>query len=146
MPSFPSSDYQQAGLCAPPAFFRNPAKEAEEQLDPYYFLQQSLLPYLKTAIALFEETRNVESHGGMMTDNGQRRRTPGGVFISLFKLDPDISEDVKKEIFGQSRIEARKMLRARRKGRTNFAEDVAKVCSLKNKRFRYKFKLSLTHS
>ncbi|KHJ75134.1 hypothetical protein OESDEN_25250 [Oesophagostomum dentatum] len=88
---------------------------------------------VEKAIALFEETRNVESHGGMMTDNGQRRRTPGGVFISLFKLDPDISEDVKKEIFGQSRIEARKMLRARRKGRTNFAEDVAKVAELMKK-------------
>ncbi|PIO61142.1 hypothetical protein TELCIR_17343 [Teladorsagia circumcincta] len=35
------------------------------------------------AIALFEEMRKVESTGGMMTENGQRRRTPGGVFISV---------------------------------------------------------------
>lgn len=66
------------------------------------------------ALALFEETRKVESTGGMMvslwflltclelaskdlfqTENGQRRRTPGGVFISLFKLDSEIPEDVK---------------------------------------------------
>uniref|UniRef100_A0A0K0DBZ2 Phosphorylated adapter RNA export protein n=1 Tax=Angiostrongylus cantonensis TaxID=6313 RepID=A0A0K0DBZ2_ANGCA len=47
------------------------------------------------AISLFEETRKVECSGGMMIDNGQRRRTPGGVFISLFKLDPDIPEDIK---------------------------------------------------
>uniref|UniRef100_A0A183FW66 Phosphorylated adapter RNA export protein n=1 Tax=Heligmosomoides polygyrus TaxID=6339 RepID=A0A183FW66_HELPZ len=48
---------------------------------------------MEKALALFEETRKVESTGGMMTENGQRRRTPGGVFISLFKLDSEIPED-----------------------------------------------------
>ncbi|KAK6015089.1 hypothetical protein OSTOST_19491 [Ostertagia ostertagi] len=85
------------------------------------------------AIALFEEMRKVESTGGMMTENGQRRRTPGGVFISLFKLDADVPEDVKKKVFDETKQETRKMLRARRKGRNNFATDVAKLAELMKK-------------
>ncbi|KAK6047608.1 hypothetical protein COOONC_14885 [Cooperia oncophora] len=85
------------------------------------------------AIALFEETRKVESTGGMMIENGQRRRTPGGVFISLFKLDSDIPEDVKKQVFGETKQEARKLLRARKKGHNNFASEVAKLAELMKK-------------
>ncbi|ETN74350.1 hypothetical protein NECAME_04029 [Necator americanus] len=89
---------------------------------------------VEKAIALFEETRSVESQGGMMVpfqiDNGQRRRTPGGVFISLFKLDPDIPGDVKKRLFEVTKTEARRVLRARRKGRSDFSHDVAKVAEL----------------
>ncbi|VDN30624.1 unnamed protein product [Cylicostephanus goldi] len=88
---------------------------------------------MEKALALFEETRNVESHGGMMIENGQRRRTPGGVFITLFKLDSEISEDVKKRLFGETKAEARKMLKARKKGRINYAENVAKVAELMKK-------------
>ncbi|RCN43898.1 hypothetical protein ANCCAN_10099 [Ancylostoma caninum] len=82
---------------------------------------------VEKAIALFEEMRTVESQGGMMIDNGRRRRTPGGVFISLFKLDADIPGDVKKRLFDETKMEARKILRARKKGRSDFAQDVAKV-------------------
>ncbi|EYC25421.1 hypothetical protein Y032_0012g1882 [Ancylostoma ceylanicum] len=88
---------------------------------------------VEKAIALFEETRSVESQGGMMIDNGRRRRTPGGVFISLFKLDPDIPGDVKKRLFDETKMEARKILRARKKGRSDFAQDVAKVAELMKK-------------
>ncbi|KAK5971886.1 hypothetical protein GCK32_001378 [Trichostrongylus colubriformis] len=105
------------------------------------------------AIALFEEMRKVESTGGMMVlrdvfvyavvhllteevfqiENGQRRRTPGGVFITLFKLDPDVPGDVKKQVFGETKQEARKMLRARKKGHNNFANDVAKLAEIMKK-------------
>nr|CDJ90403.1 Phosphorylated adapter RNA export protein domain containing protein [Haemonchus contortus] len=85
---------------------------------------------VEKAITLFEETRKVESTGGMMIENGQRRRTPGGVFISLFKLDPDVPEDVKKQVFTETKRETRKMLRARKKGRNNFANDIAKLAEL----------------
>lgn len=85
---------------------------------------------MEKALALFEETRKVESTGGMMTENGQRRRTPGGVFISLFKLDSEIPEDVKKRLFGETKHEARKMGRARRRGHSSFQNDVAKLAEL----------------
>ncbi|WKY00233.1 hypothetical protein Q1695_014801 [Nippostrongylus brasiliensis] len=85
------------------------------------------------ALALFEETRKVESTGGMMIENGQRRRTPGGVFISLFKLDPDISGEVKKKIFEETKQESRKICRARKKGRHNYAAEVAKLADLMKK-------------
>ncbi|KAE9417847.1 hypothetical protein Angca_006046, partial [Angiostrongylus cantonensis] len=104
------------------------------------------------AISLFEETRKVECSGGMMVgmsifssrptllgydriqiDNGQRRRTPGGVFISLFKLDPDIPEDIKEKILAENKEEGRKILRARRKGRFNFSENVARLAELMKK-------------
>ncbi|KAJ1363806.1 hypothetical protein KIN20_023749 [Parelaphostrongylus tenuis] len=85
------------------------------------------------AISLFEETRKIESTGGMMTDNRQRRRTPGGVFIMLFKLDSDIPEHIKAKVFGENKEEGRRMLKARRKGRPNFAENVAKLGELMRK-------------
>ncbi|KJH44137.1 hypothetical protein DICVIV_09833 [Dictyocaulus viviparus] len=116
---------------------------------------------MEKALSLFEEARKVESTGGMMIDNGKRRRTPGGVFISLFKLDSDIPEDVKidngkrrrtpggvfislfkldsdipedvkKRVFGENKQEARKLIRARRK-HFNFAGNVAKLAELMKK-------------
>lgn len=39
---------------------------------------------------LFEATRGIEASGGMMIADGTRRRTPGGVFMTLFKTDPDV--------------------------------------------------------
>lgn len=52
---------------------------------------------------IFEDTKKIELDGGMMTINGQRRRTPGGVFLFLLKNCPDISEVDKKKIFIQDR-------------------------------------------
>lgn len=42
------------------------------------------------ALELFETTRGIEAGGGMMVADGTRRRTPGGVFMTLFKTDPDV--------------------------------------------------------
>lgn len=47
------------------------------------------------SLQLLEETREIESKGGMKTLDGSRRRTPGGVFISLFKSDADVTIDIK---------------------------------------------------
>uniref|UniRef100_A0A183E9N6 Phosphorylated adapter RNA export protein n=1 Tax=Gongylonema pulchrum TaxID=637853 RepID=A0A183E9N6_9BILA len=41
-------------------------------------------------LELFDETREIEVTGGMMVADGTRRRTPGGVFMTLFKTDPDV--------------------------------------------------------
>ncbi len=37
------------------------------------------------ALALLEETKQVEASGGMMLPDGSRRRTPGGVYFHLIK-------------------------------------------------------------
>jgi len=51
-------------------------------------------------LKLFEETRNIEQNGGLMVLNKSRRRTPGGVFIYLFRSDPDIPQKIKDKVFG----------------------------------------------
>ena len=37
------------------------------------------------ALDLFNKTKDIESKGGMMIKNGERRRTPGGVFMQLLR-------------------------------------------------------------
>ncbi|CAI4231708.1 unnamed protein product [Auanema sp. JU1783] len=69
------------------------------------------------ALAIFDETRQVESSGGMKVLDGSRRRTPGGVFIMLVKSDMDIEPELKDEIFQHAKQVQRKTQRAhRRKG------------------------------
>uniref|UniRef100_A0A1B6LHB4 Phosphorylated adapter RNA export protein n=1 Tax=Graphocephala atropunctata TaxID=36148 RepID=A0A1B6LHB4_9HEMI len=52
------------------------------------------------AIALYNETKDVEDNGGMLLMNGERRRTPGGVYLLLLKRDNTITCDASKKIFG----------------------------------------------
>ncbi|VDN04686.1 unnamed protein product [Thelazia callipaeda] len=51
------------------------------------------------ALRLFEGTREIEASGGMMTADKTRRRTPGGVFMNLFKTDPNVSPSLKVGFF-----------------------------------------------
>jgi len=46
-------------------------------------LRQIVLVGLDRAQALFEQTLTIEAAGGQLTRDGTRRKTPGGVFISL---------------------------------------------------------------
>lgn len=48
---------------------------------------------------LFKITQKIEREGGMLTMNKIRRRTPGGVFLFLFKTSDKIDEDLKREVF-----------------------------------------------
>lgn len=43
----------------------------------------------------------MEECGGMLINNGKRRRTPGGVFLQLFKMRKDISDEIKVTIKNQ---------------------------------------------
>lgn len=52
---------------------------------------------------IFRETQKIESDGGMLIMNGQRRRTPGGVFLFLLKRHDTISKADKKTIFAEER-------------------------------------------
>jgi len=40
---------------------------------------------VEVALELFNKTKDIESKGGMMIKNGERRRTPGGVFMQLLR-------------------------------------------------------------
>lgn len=44
----------------------------------------ALLIYNLVVFQILERTKEVEANGGMMTRNQERRRTPGGVFFSVF--------------------------------------------------------------
>ncbi|KAG5834117.1 hypothetical protein ANANG_G00257970 [Anguilla anguilla] len=53
----------------------------------------------KKAIELLAETATVEQNGGILTVDGSRRRTPGGVYLNLLKNTPSITGKQVKEIF-----------------------------------------------
>lgn len=49
-------------------------------------------------LATLEETLNIEAEGGMLTDDGARRRSPGGIFFKLIKNQ--ITAKERGRIFG----------------------------------------------
>uniref|UniRef100_A0A0M3ICG8 Phosphorylated adapter RNA export protein n=1 Tax=Ascaris lumbricoides TaxID=6252 RepID=A0A0M3ICG8_ASCLU len=68
------------------------------------------------ALKLFEEARNVEASGGMLVVNGSRRRTPGGVFLALFKANPDVPQAAKDAMNDMQKAFLREMKKAKRRG------------------------------
>ena len=50
------------------------------------------------ALAILAETMQVEAEGGMLTNDGQQRRSPGGVYFKLVKLQTASKE--RQAIFG----------------------------------------------
>jgi hypothetical protein len=57
------------------------------------------------ALELFSKTKSIEAAGGMMIKNGDRRRTPGGVFLHLLRElsnDPRVDPKKIKQFFSQS--------------------------------------------
>jgi hypothetical protein len=49
----------------------------------------------ETALAILEETQQVEAQGGLMLPDGSRRRTPGGVFFYLVRRRISRKEQLK---------------------------------------------------
>ncbi|VDD95255.1 unnamed protein product [Enterobius vermicularis] len=66
------------------------AKEIAEVLGER---EDSIIP--SRALKLFNEVRDIEATGGMKVFDGSRRRTPGGVYMVLFKSDPDVPQEIK---------------------------------------------------
>ncbi|CAO4370308.1 unnamed protein product [Caenorhabditis nigoni] len=84
------------------------------------------------ALKLFNDTKEVEQNGGMKVADGSRRRTPGGVFITLFKMDPSVSRETKNTIFDNMR-NADKHRSKQKKKAQNYSrqlEDVKKTMDL----------------
>ncbi|KAM3724378.1 Phosphorylated adapter RNA export protein [Dirofilaria immitis] len=73
------------------------------------------------ALKLFEATREIEAAGGMMIVDGTRRRTPGGVFMTLFKTDPDILPVLKEKVCNMQKAAAREIRTAKRRGKKETA-------------------------
>ncbi|XP_064620638.1 phosphorylated adapter RNA export protein-like [Lineus longissimus] len=74
----------------------------------------------KKMLDVYAKTLDVEDVGGMMTLDGRRRRTAGGVFIQLLKSDKDVTKEQLDSIFSESqeqwkrkKLKARKMKRKR---------------------------------
>ncbi|CAL2037000.1 hypothetical protein CAEBREN_23716 [Caenorhabditis brenneri] len=84
------------------------------------------------ALKLFDETKEVEKSGGMKITDGSRRRTPGGVFITLFKMDSTVSKEVKNGIFDNMRFADKQRSKQKKKAQnfTKQLEDVKKTMEL----------------
>ncbi|XP_076305293.1 phosphorylated adaptor for RNA export [Tachypleus tridentatus] len=76
---------------------------------------------VEKAEELYRKTEKIEELGGMLVLNGQRRRTPGGVFLQLLKNDKYITKKQKDEIFIDDRrkkeLKKREIKRAQRRRR-----------------------------
>ncbi|KAI8128657.1 hypothetical protein FF38_10804 [Lucilia cuprina] len=59
-------------------------------------------------LKIYKETQRIEAEGGMTIKNGQRRRTPGGVFLFLLKHNDALTAEDQKAIFSEDRINANK--------------------------------------
>lgn len=55
----------------------------------------------KKTLELAYITEDIEESGGMLINNGSRRRTPGGIFFQMLKSDSSFSKDKMKAIFGE---------------------------------------------
>ncbi|CAG9532693.1 unnamed protein product [Cercopithifilaria johnstoni] len=90
------------------------------------------------ALELFEATRGIEASGGMMIADGTRRRTPGGVFMTLFKTDPDVLPILKEKVCSLQKAAAREIRTARRRGR----REESKACDIALEKLEMQKKLS----
>ncbi|RWS31592.1 phosphorylated adapter RNA export protein-like protein [Leptotrombidium deliense] len=71
------------------------------------------------AIKLCAETLDVESAGGLMIANGNRRRTPGGVFLTLLRANKKITQQQKDEIFADDKQTKQKKKKSKRRIRNS---------------------------
>ncbi|KAL8577283.1 hypothetical protein ACOMHN_062792 [Nucella lapillus] len=79
------------------------------------------------ALDLLRETEKVQAGGGMLIMNGSRRRTPGGVYLTLLKTDKDISKQQLDEVFEEENrwnTDMRKRNKARARRRRKEQSDV----------------------
>ncbi|XP_039502281.1 phosphorylated adapter RNA export protein [Drosophila santomea] len=88
---------------------RNPSDVANEMATKLYEDKDELLVRvvevlgIDLCLELYKETQRIEADGGMMIKNGNRRRTPGGVFLFLLKHHDNITQEQQKRIFSEDR-------------------------------------------
>jgi hypothetical protein len=73
----------------------------------------------ETAYRMLERTKEIEAEGGQMTRDGLRRKTPGGVYLSLLTTEEQVSKEDLKYIF--ERANKRRDKTDRRKEDSHYA-------------------------
>lgn len=67
------------------------------------------------AMRLLNQTLDVEAADGLMTCNGSRRRSPGGVFFHLVKSDKNVTPTQSRAIFGDEVFKRKKVTKKEKK-------------------------------
>ena len=75
----------------------------------------------------FQETQKVEREGGMVINNGARRRTPGGVMLHLLRKTerPELKDKLRKFFNDSQKEDKRKILAAKKRKDKNFDKEMA---------------------
>ncbi|KAF7280148.1 phosphorylated adaptor for RNA export isoform X2 [Rhynchophorus ferrugineus] len=69
----------------------------------------------RRTIEIFDETKQIESNGGMLIMNQTRRRTPGGVFLFLVRHNSELTAEERKNIFNEDRQKYNKAVKDKKK-------------------------------
>jgi phosphorylated adapter RNA export protein len=87
---------------------RHRTEEENISLDIASKLKEHKIALIRKAVAVVgvatcqricSETLTIEDAGGMMTENGERRRSPGGVFFYLLRSDKHVTHKQTDELF-----------------------------------------------
>ncbi|XP_012566610.2 phosphorylated adapter RNA export protein-like [Hydra vulgaris] len=70
---------------------------------------------LTLTMEIFEETKKIMKNGGLKTDSGDRRRSPGGTFLYLMKSRGYATKSQLKEIFKEEEALKKKLLKQKYK-------------------------------
>lgn len=82
---------------------------------------------VNTALDIFEETKELVQKGGLKTDEGDRKRTPGGTFLYIMKNRAYATDQQIKEIFKYEKAKG-----IQRKKRTKLEQKIASQYLVKN--------------
>ncbi|ALC48199.1 Phax [Drosophila busckii] len=93
---------------------RDACDVASEMASKLYELKDELIVRVVQVLGidlplqLYKQTQRIEADGGIMIKNGNRRRTPGGVFLFLLKQHEQITPAQLKSIFSEDKTKSRK--------------------------------------
>jgi len=87
---------------------------------------------VKLCLEIFEETKKIVHKGGLKTDDGKRKRSPGGTFIYLMKSRGYASDSQIKEIFSSETEKKKEMKKAKNRRRNERKRLELEENSLKN--------------
>lgn len=82
-----------------------------------------LVAYLgpKVALEVMDDTLKIEEQGGMLVQDGSRRRTPGGIFFSLVKKG--VNKEDRRKLFPYTPSNQGKLWPKRRNGSANYSNN-----------------------
>lgn len=72
----------------------------------------------KKALEILYATEDIQERGGMLTSDGYRKRSPGGVYIQLVRKDDTILNCQRKNIFIEDFLKKKKQKQMKRHVKT----------------------------